>query len=357
MNEIKEISESLNIPIIANDRRYWLVRTDSGKLWEQFISEEFVAINWNEFSDINILNECKNNKEKELELKLEIQNKYKVEQGGRILNQISRFVFDMKIGDIVMIPSENSDIISFGEIISDIYSYEVTDEDIDNERCDFIKRKNIKWLKSVNKGKLDPLLFKMLQAHQAISNADNYAHEIDRTLELLYVKDDKCYLTLMVTATGDIKGKDLYALQKLVYDSLDIDSDSLSIKINVQSPGPIEFITEHIWDVIKILFALNIIIGGGKCLGFEMPGILHWYHTIMKLKNEQKLEEEKLKLERDKFDFEKEQREITNMTENYQQQIERLDLRIPENLEHIINQLNRLNDNSEMLVDNDELEE
>ena len=161
----------------------------------------------------------------------------------------------------------------------------------------------------------------------------------------------------MVTATGDIKGKDLYALQKLVYDSLDIDSDSLSIKINVQSPGPIEFITEHIWDVIKILFVLNIIIGGGKCLGFEMPGILHWYHTIMKSKNEHKLEEEKLKLERDKFDFEKEQREITNMTENYQQQIERLDLRIPDNLEHIINQLNRLNDNSETIVDNDELEE
>ena len=54
---------------------------------------------------------------------------------------------------------------------------------------------------------------------------------------------------------------------------------------------------------------------------------------------------------------EKEQREITNMTENYQQQIERLDLRIPDNLEHIINQLNRLNDNSEPIVDNDELEE
>lgn len=353
MNDVHNLIKALNIPVVTNDRRYWLVRTDSGKLWEQFIGEEFVAINWNEFSDTSILNECKNNKDKESEIKIAIQDIYKVEQGGRILNQINRFVFDMKIGDIVMIPSENSEIISFGEIISDVYRYEVTDEDIDNERCEFIKRRDIKWLKNVNKGKLDPLLFKMLQAHQAISNADNYAHEIDRTLELLYVKNDKCYLTLMVTATGDIKGKDLFALQKLVYDSLDINSDSLSIKINVQSPGPIEFITEHIWDVIKILFALNIIIGGGKCLGFEMPGILHWYHTIMKSKNEHDIEKGKLKLERDKFEFEKEQKEISDITENYQEQIERLNLRIPDNFEYIITQLNRLQETSETAVEND----
>lgn len=353
MNDVHNLSKALNIPVVTNDRRYWLVRTDSGKLWEQFIGEEFVAINWNEFSDTSILNECKNSKDKESEIKIAIQQIYKVEQGGRILNQINRFVFDMKIGDIVMIPSENSEIISFGEIISDVYSYEVTDEDIDNERCEFIKRRDIKWLKNVNKGKLDPLLFKMLQAHQAISNADNYAHEIDRTLELLYVKNDKCYLTLMVTATGDIKGKDLFALQKLVYDSLNINSDSLSIKINVQSPGPIEFITEHIWDVIKILFALNIIIGGGKCLGFEMPGILHWYHTIMKSKNEHNIEKGKLELDRDKFEFEKEQKEISEITENYQDQIDRLNLRIPDNFEHIITQLNRLQETSETAVEND----
>ena len=30
----KMLVDKLNIPIINKDRRYWLVRTDSGTLWE-----------------------------------------------------------------------------------------------------------------------------------------------------------------------------------------------------------------------------------------------------------------------------------------------------------------------------------
>lgn len=161
----------------------------------------------------------------------------------------------------------------------------------------------------------------------------------------------------MVTATGDIIGKDLYSLQKLVYDSLDIDSDSLTIKINVQSPGPIEFITEHIWDVIKILFAINVIIGGGKILGFEMPGILHWYHTISKTKNENSIEEKKLQLEIDKFEFEKEQKKYANLTESYKEQLERLKIRFPETLSNNVHQNNILNSEEEMALDGNSEEE
>lgn len=329
-----ELINKLNIPIINEYRRYWLVRTDSGTLWEQFKSEDFIGINWNEFSDVQTIKQSKSDKDIESELKSKIQETYNVEQGGRILNQISRFIFDINVGDIVMIPSQNSSIISFGEVTSDIYNYTPTDEDIDNERCDFIKRRNIKWIKDISKKDLDPILFKMLQAHQAISNADSYAHVIDRALELLYIKDDKIHLTIMVNATGDIKGKDLYALQKLVYDSLDIDYDTLSMKINVQSPGPIEFITTHIWDIVKILFAISVIVGGGKGFGFEIPGLLHWYHTLNQSKKQSKIEERKMKLEEDKFEHEKEKTKYEDLVKEFKASLDRLELELPNNISH-----------------------
>ena len=65
----KMLVDKLNIPIINKDRRYWLVRTDSGTLWEQFKSEDFIGINWNEFSDIELLEKCKTDKSLEAEIK------------------------------------------------------------------------------------------------------------------------------------------------------------------------------------------------------------------------------------------------------------------------------------------------
>lgn len=345
----KMLVDKLNIPIINKDRRYWLVRTDSGTLWEQFKSEDFIGINWNEFSDIELLEKCKTDKSLEAEIKKEIQQIYDVEHGGRILNQINRFVFDLNIGDIVMIPSQNSSIISFGEVTSDVYKYELTDEDIDNEYCDFIKRRDIKWLRDISKKDLDPMLFKMLQAHQTISNADSYAHEIDRALELLYIKDKKVHLTIMVKTQGEIKGKDLYALQKLVYDCIGVDEESLDMKINVQSPGPIEFITTHIWDIIKILFAVNIIIGGGKGLGFEIPGLLHWYHTINQAKKQNDIEERKMKLEEEKFEYEKQKEQYDTLIKEFKSSLDRLELELPDNISNI-------NINDEMIITEDDEE-
>lgn len=328
----KALIDKLNIPVINENRRYWLVRTDSGTLWEQFRSEDFIGINWNDFSDIEELEKSKTDKSIELNIKKKIQEMYEVEQGGRILNQINRFLFDLNIGDIVMIPSQNSSIISFGEVTSDVYKYILTDEDIDNEKCDFVKRRNVTWIKDISKKDLDPVLFKMLQAHQAISNADLYAQEIDRALELLYIKGDKAHLTIMVKTKGDIKGKDLYALQKLVYDSLDINDETLAMKINVQSPGPIEFITTHIWDIVKILLAVSVIIGGGKGFGIEIPGLLHWYHVIRQANKQHQLEERKMKLEEDKFEHEKEIAKYEYLTKQFKESLDRLDLELPANI-------------------------
>ena len=151
----------------------------------------------------------------------------------------------------------------------------------------------------------------------------------------------------MVKAQGEIKGKDLYALQKLVYDCIGVDEESLDMKINVQSPGPIEFITNNIWDIVKILFVVNIIIGGGKGLGFEIPGILHWYHTLNQAKKQNDIEERKMKLEENKFEYEKEKDKYDVLIKEFKDNLDRLELELPNNISNI-------NINDEMVITDEE---
>lgn len=160
----------------------------------------------------------------------------------------------MKIGDIVMIPSGSSNIISFGEIVSDLYLYELTEEDIDEERCEYVKRREVMWLKDIYRNDLDPLLFKMFQTHHTIVNVENYADVIDRTLENFYIKDNIAHLKIDVKTKDNIKGKKLYILQKMVFYSKLEESDDLEMKINVQSPDFLGLITTNLWDVIKTSF-------------------------------------------------------------------------------------------------------
>ena len=53
-------------------------------------------------------------------------------------------------------------------------------------------------------------------------------------------------------------------------------------------------------DNVHLIFVLNIIIGGGKGLGFEVPGILDLIEKYQKQKNdneEKKIEKEKIEIE------------------------------------------------------------
>ncbi|MCI9977732.1 hypothetical protein JY742_16505 [Clostridioides difficile] len=292
MFENEELLESFNIPIIDKDRQYWLVRTDGGDLWEQFKVESFIGIGWNEFSDKNEFSQIEKNLDLQLELKDRIRKEYEVDKPGLIINSIKRFVVQMKVGDIVMIPSDRSTIISFGEITSDLCLHELTEEDINEEKCDYVKRRNVKWIKDIYRDDLDPLLFKMFQAHHTIVNACNYADVIDRTLQNLYIKDGVTHLKVDVKTQNKV-GKNLFMLQKMFFDSKLNVSDCVQMKINVQSPGFLEIITTHIWDIIKISLALNVIVGGGKALGFEVPGLM----SILEKIYEKKTESRKMRFE------------------------------------------------------------
>ena len=52
--ELQQILNILNIEQIPKERNYWLIRTESGKFYFDFLENNYVSIGWDEFSDINI---------------------------------------------------------------------------------------------------------------------------------------------------------------------------------------------------------------------------------------------------------------------------------------------------------------
>lgn len=341
---MENLASILGIPIIKSNRRYWFVRTVGGQYREEFVDNEFIGINWNDFSNISLIKKCQDDDEHYKMLKEQLSETLdNPKNAGRILGQIIRFVCEMNVGDVVIIPTEKSTRITFGVIESDIYVEQLSQVELDNLKsngmCDYIKRRKVKWVKTVYREKLDPLLYKMLRAHQTISCCDDYADQIDRTLESVYVKDGKAYLTMQIGQPKDIAAYDMYSLYQMLYRTLQLDSDSIVAKTNAQSAGIWQLITDNIWIILAIGCSVQLVVGGGKTSflagligSFETPGIANWIYKFLELKSQHDIEIQKIELERMKLQSSQTQNDdVTQLLrelEGYRESFERLQLSI-----------------------------
>lgn len=248
---------NINIESVEENRHYWLVRTEGGKFYSDFIRDSYVAIGWNDFTDQTDFSNKKMNES----MKEKLLEAYPDNQPGRIYSQIRKFIHEIAIGDVVMIPSEHSKQISFGIVEGNLVNRDVEDEN-------FIKSRKIKWVKTVDRDKLDPYLFKMMQAQQAINKADEYAHFIDRTMYSFYKKGEESFLILPVKKEEDIPAYDLSKFITSLVDTIKVinhledegnkyDLRDLDIKLNIQSPGFVELVSSAKDLVVKILGILK----------------------------------------------------------------------------------------------------
>lgn len=270
-----EILDSIldEVPTIKSDRKYWFVRTNGGEYYDSFIKGGYIAIGYNEIS-LSAIQVAKNNDSAGIEnLTLKIKETYKEEESrpGHVASQLVRFAYQIKKGDIVLIPNENSHTIHFGEIAS-------TPTDIvraPNDKCPYQKRKRVKWIKSVRRNKLDADFYKLMFSHQTITDASDYAGFIDRTLNSLFIKGDETHLVLDVNTTDEINAKSLFSFgnalnltEELCSDE-SIDNPDFNVKLNVQSPGTIEITAVVALGVIALGLILVTISGGGLTFKYK----------------------------------------------------------------------------------------
>ncbi|OIS56041.1 hypothetical protein A4A32_01665 [Staphylococcus equorum] len=290
-------SHNLEIPNIPKKRKYWLFRTEGGSWYEEFTNEEFIAIGWNKLDKKEY---CESVHKKSA---LRILDEYYPEnkQQTLIINNIDKFYNKMNIGDIVILPSEGSQVLMFCEITGDVYNQNVSQTEIDEGSCPYIKRRKIKTIKSIGKRNLDLKLFKMLQSHHTISDINDYANEIDSSLHDFYVKGEKIIYSIKINKRTNLSAENLRTLTNIPWIANEYihndfyDLSNLMSTIYIKSPGKQEYQGKGVpaaMFFVGFCIISNALLGGNieiKDFHFETNGFIE---GSIKLK-EQKLKEQK----------------------------------------------------------------
>lgn len=260
---------------VSDTRNYWLIRTQSGALYPLFIEKGYVSISHQELS-LSFLNANKKIYNLDPKLFLEI---IKEEVCGRqnldpndkrtislIASQIARFAYDVKKGDIVVIPSSSSDEICFGIVDSDDWVYDNYSDLGDSS----ILKKSVTWIKEIERRRLDPYLYRMFLAHHAVNKVNDYAEIIERSINDLFVLDEEAHVIINVES-DNIAAKDLFGLGQQLLDLVDqvshqfdlgISSSDFNVSININSPGKID-IKSKIKKATLVLGIILFFCGGG----------------------------------------------------------------------------------------------
>ena len=272
-NMIEYLSQNgVIVQQLTTERNYWFVRTDGGNYFDAYISGGFIGLGWNEIA-FTEPDDKGNYPEEVLKFVEELGHK----QPTRVLNQIKRFYKEMKAGDVVVIPSTSSLNLAFGYIADDTVYEEknLTSDDIENGACPYVRRRHIDWITNIDKARIDPHLYALFRNHQVISDGNNYSEYINRVLHTFYIKDNIAHLVFTVEAKtnpdavsipnfilGLIDRADCLNQESPFLDSDIYLEDEINTRINVQSPGVIEFIGNPV--CVAALAIISVALFGGK---------------------------------------------------------------------------------------------
>ena len=242
-----------NVKIVSQEKGYWFVRTDSGRYFNDYTDNNYIAIGWNEITtkDLRQMTESGNEIKSKISESQESddaeisQRQLKARTTG-IFTKILRFK-NLKRGDLVIVPSSSSMTLAFG-IIQDEDIYTETDK-ATLLRCPFEKRRVVKWVESKPLAKLDPIFYQIIKSRHSICDIKKYDSYIDNVTETLYIKDDYTHFVININTEDAIELDKLLllintinTLNKEINTKLTLPSESneILIRLNLQSPGRIE---------------------------------------------------------------------------------------------------------------------
>lgn len=270
MNEfdIKEIINSLTV--FNNKRDYWFVRTQGGDFYANFLENSYIAIGYDSINLSSIKNAA-NDKNGKKQLAEIIKKQFPDEsRPGYIGNQLIDFSYNIKKGDIVIIPSESSSKLSIGEVL-ETPIYELNNS-LGEDDCPYLKRKKVKWLKSnLTFKQIDSKLISIKYSQRTLTKIQEEFHPyIDRIISPIYIKNDNAHLAINVERKENFPAYDVFTtwteLLNLteefgIEEEISINKRDIDLKINVQSPGTIEFITYSVIGIVVLAVLVTALIG------------------------------------------------------------------------------------------------
>jgi len=240
-----------NIRVVDKQRNYWFIRTYGGTLYDDFFDRSFVGIGFNSIP-MSLIKRATNKGDGNTEpLKTAIQTAYELKLGEvtKAANQLIDFHQNVKIGDMIIMPSENSEEFAFGLIEGDIYQSESkgTFKFRDGFEPFPEKRRKVKWLKTLNKSDLNGDFRNLIMSRSAITDANNYRDVIEGYLSSVYIREDKLYLTIQIEQEEDINAFAFseflscltYFYAEFCKENGEEYNEELFLKIKVQSKGKV----------------------------------------------------------------------------------------------------------------------
>jgi len=250
-----------DIRVIDEERNYWFIRTYGGKIYNYFRENNFIGLGFNNvpynyIKEAKPINEIVNGDEvsyvdfaafNRLQKFINDNTAYIKGEATKWANQLIDFEHEIKIGDLVIIPNENSQDLSIGIVESETYVVDVQSTFKFNDKFEPYpeKRRKIKWLKEIPKGEFRGGLNSMFFSRTAVKNVTDFSDVIEGNLSSLYIKDEHIYLSIKIDQDEEINAFDLQRfLESLTYLYKEFcsvhgieDNEELFIKIKVQSKG------------------------------------------------------------------------------------------------------------------------
>jgi len=261
---------------VSEKRRYWFVRTNGGEFYEDFISGNFISVDYEKIAleeiRFDLIKTKKGTRRTLDKLEDKILTAYPDEaQPGRIANQLAKFVHDISVGDVVLIPSVSSSLITFGEVTGPAYNGK-SKLSADHEPCPWVKRRRVRWLRTDRRAMLNTDLYRRFFTHQTISEVTEYGASIDSLVSSLYTREGSGYLVLRVRTQKKVPMPEMFGFGTILGELLDeysseenlgLTSKTINARINVQSEGQIILDANNVLAVIVAGVIVIAIAGGG----------------------------------------------------------------------------------------------
>lgn len=308
INELYNFITNFSLKKIPSNIRFWMVRTKKGYFYNEFISKKFVALAWNNITITTNLEEDNSEGLNQL-ISLEYPE---IKRPTLVINKCKSFIYEIKKGDILVIPSDGSKYITFA-YAGDYYEEETKTPEVEKKiigliehseviinevNCPYRKRRHITPIRTIKNDELNYHLFKAISSYHGISNFDKYGTIILDHLFNYYTFNENTRLVFHVSKTNSITSTEfsgfLYSMNSIL-GNMNLDNNIITTQASVHSVGDIVFnIYKSLADNYLILIAIAVILGGGNFLTVELPGIPAVLQKILSIKTNHQKEQAEL---------------------------------------------------------------
>lgn len=282
---------------------YWMIRTMGGDYYDAFIDNDYIAIGYNDIPLQKITELPQDQKIAIRQLKGYIAEHHQmIENPGHVASQLYRFCSVLEEGDILVLPGRNSFRMAVCCVAGPVYEVEREKQG----ECPFRKRIPVTTLRRTSRLSLAPKAQLMFNSRHPVSDISAYAHYIDNILHDFYDKGDEMHLVLKVNTPNDVSTSQFFAMERFIdlarqyceENDVEVGNDDIVMKVQMESPGVIHYITKNKKLLCILAFGILFINGGGLkidnggfMLDLSTPGLFESVSEFMDRKTDREMRE------------------------------------------------------------------